>query len=351
VVRESANLWAELVVKKVDSYEDLRAFLVRAEMVADGDPLAIDKTEVRGTEESRLRRLLEEAGGRTAPLPMVEHDAVVERALRREQPFESKGRDGYRDVILWETLLAMAAEDGPIVFISNDHRAFFDRDSSKGLSGKLRDEFQSRAVEGATIDLFSEVGPGTDTALEKAAAEVERKAAIAAQEQANAETLERLNALVAEDMGFAAKLAAAVEEALGSWELGEDLRGYGIADSDVYSTYVDVVESVGHLDFRGAYRLEAGGVLADLVADVVVSATLTLESRNAMLLDEHPQVRMRDLGLLSGVAEGSAELAARVRFEVVVDPDIPDLLSVATVEEVEPLSAGEYLSAQRDRAA
>jgi hypothetical protein len=60
---------------------------------------------------------------------------------------------------------------------------------------------------------------------------------------------------------------------------------------------------------------------------------------------------MRDLGLLSGVAEGSAELAARVRFEVVVDPDIPDLLSVATVEEVEPLSAGEYLSAQRDRAA
>jgi hypothetical protein len=191
VVRESANLWAELVVKKVDSYEDLRAFLVRAEMVADGDPLAIDKTEVRGTEESRLRRLLEEAGGRTAPLPMVEHDAVVERALRREQPFESKGRDGYRDVILWETLLAMAAEDGPIVFISNDHRAFFDRDSSKGLSGKLRDEFQSRAVEGATIDLFSEVGPGTDTALEKAAAEVERKAAIAAQEQANAETLER----------------------------------------------------------------------------------------------------------------------------------------------------------------
>jgi hypothetical protein len=249
-------------------------------------------------------------------------------------------------VILWETVLEMAAEDGPIVFVSNDKRAFFDGDMSRGLSRKLRGEFESRAIEGVTIDLFAEIGPGIDAALLKAAAQAERRAAILAQERANALMLEQLNALVVSDRAFATKLAAAVEEALGSWDLGEDLRGYGIADSDVYGAHVDVVESVGRLAFSATHRLEVGGVLADLVADVVVSASLALDSGSAVLLNEHPQVRMLDFDFDSRVSQGVAALAARVTLEVVVDPETPDLLSVATVEEVCPLTAGEYLSAE-----
>jgi hypothetical protein len=62
-----------------------------------------------------------------------------------------------------------------------------------------------------------------------------------------------------------------------------------------------------------------------------------------MLLGEHPQVTIRDIGFVSKVAEGQAELAARVTLEVVVDPSGPTLTSPATVTGVEPLSAGEYL--------
>lgn len=84
-------------------------------------------------------------------------------------------------------------------------------------------------------------------------------------------------------------------------------------------------------------------VLADLSAEVVVFAAMTMEPGAAMLLDQHPQVNIRDLGIESKLAEGRAELAARALLEVVVDPNAPGLKSVATVARFEPLTAGELL--------
>lgn len=345
VLRESANLWSELVIAKASIYKGARETLVEASLVEAEDAVRVERAKVRGGEEARLRQVLEEAGARVAALPALGQERVVERALRREQPFDKKGRDGYRDVILWETLLELAREDDPIVFVSNDQQAFFDNgDISKGLSGKLEAEFDSVAVRGASIEIHKELGQGIEAALRKAAEEEERMNRIAAQESANSRMLNRLNELIKKDINFSSQVGEAIEEALQHWDLGQDLREFGIADSDLYSAHIEVVESPGKLRFCSAYVAEDGVVLADLSAEVVVFAAVTMEPSAAMLLDQHPQVNIRDLGFESKVAEGQAELAARVLLEVVVDPNAPGLTSVATVTGFKPLTAGEFLS-------
>jgi hypothetical protein len=159
VLRESANLWSELIVNRSSAYMGARETLVQAGLLEAKNPVRLDRAQVRAGEEARLRQLMEGAGAQVAPLPALGQERVVERALRREQPFDKNGRNGYRDVVLWETLLEMAKEDDPIVFVSNDQQAFFESgDFTQGLAGRLEIEFDSEAVPGATIEIHRELG-------------------------------------------------------------------------------------------------------------------------------------------------------------------------------------------------
>jgi hypothetical protein len=56
--------------------------------------------------------------------PNPDHDALVNRALRRKKPF-SRYDSGYRDALIWETIRELAAEErGRIVFVTEDDDAF-----------------------------------------------------------------------------------------------------------------------------------------------------------------------------------------------------------------------------------
>ncbi len=58
----------------------------------------------------------------------VPHSAVVERALKAARPFQKSG-DGYRDTLIWLSLLTYLAGDKstePVAFITNNRSDFFD---------------------------------------------------------------------------------------------------------------------------------------------------------------------------------------------------------------------------------
>jgi hypothetical protein len=67
------------------------------------------------------------------PFPRITHEAVVKRALQRRQPFDPEGKDGYRDTLLWESLIELTAND-EVVFASRDIRAFFGGKADAGLA-------------------------------------------------------------------------------------------------------------------------------------------------------------------------------------------------------------------------
>ncbi|WP_280422807.1 PIN domain-containing protein [Nocardia carnea] len=71
----------------------------------------------------RFRARLSDLGFKVAPIPEdVSHDLLVDWSLRSHPPFDSTDK-GYRDALIWHTVLAVAETDPQrcVVFVSNDN--------------------------------------------------------------------------------------------------------------------------------------------------------------------------------------------------------------------------------------
>ncbi len=68
--------------------------------------------------ERRLREQLDAANAEVVALPDIDHHALVSRALSGDPPFDADGRTGYRDALIWHSVLEAVAEYGSLAFIS-----------------------------------------------------------------------------------------------------------------------------------------------------------------------------------------------------------------------------------------
>lgn len=62
--------------------------------------LASKVQELVADYETELRGRLNELGAVIIPIPSVSHQVVLTRALEKRRPFDTEGRDGYRDVLI-----------------------------------------------------------------------------------------------------------------------------------------------------------------------------------------------------------------------------------------------------------
>jgi hypothetical protein len=75
-------------------------------------------TEVQRYEQG-IRATLDELRAEILPYPTTPHSDLARRAMERRRPFSDDGR-GYRDALVWETVLSYARHNAPIVLISAD---------------------------------------------------------------------------------------------------------------------------------------------------------------------------------------------------------------------------------------
>jgi len=88
------------------------------------------------------------------PLPTIGHDVLVKRALFRSKPFSPDGRKGYRDALIWYSLLELLEKSKvPIAFLCNDTRDF-SGESKKELHHSLVQELKSKGYADDSILLF-----------------------------------------------------------------------------------------------------------------------------------------------------------------------------------------------------
>lgn len=75
--------------------------------------------------DTELRARLTALGAEIVPVPSVSHQAILARALENRRPFDEHGRNGYRDALIWHSLLDIAelGYDG-IVFATNNTSDF-----------------------------------------------------------------------------------------------------------------------------------------------------------------------------------------------------------------------------------
>lgn len=99
--------------------------LLKLGLPAKRKDLASKVQELVADYDTELRVRLNELGAVIIPVPSVSHQVVLTRALEKRRPFDAEGRDGYRDVLIWHSLLDVAELDyGGIVFVTNNTSDF-----------------------------------------------------------------------------------------------------------------------------------------------------------------------------------------------------------------------------------
>jgi len=89
----------------------------------------IDEEKVYNEYKTELKRLFENTVNMTMlSYPQKKHREIADRAIRKQKPFKESGV-GYRDTLLWETILSVLVSEkyANILFVTNDKKDFFDR--------------------------------------------------------------------------------------------------------------------------------------------------------------------------------------------------------------------------------
>jgi len=100
------------------------------------------------------------------PWPNVSHADMVERAVNRTPPFDEKG-GGYRDALIWASVLELAAQQRDVVLVSADN-AF--RGAEDQLAQTLAEEVQDLS---GTVELVRNLAPWLVQVLPWAATNIE----------------------------------------------------------------------------------------------------------------------------------------------------------------------------------
>ena len=84
--------------------------------------LSVDAQSLEAGYEEWFRNKLNDMGILILKLPDVPQQVITERALKKRRPFTTKGGDaGYKDALIWETILEFLDSSlGPVVFVTND---------------------------------------------------------------------------------------------------------------------------------------------------------------------------------------------------------------------------------------
>lgn len=94
--------------------------------------------------------------------PSVSHESVTKRAISKRKPFSESGK-GYRDTLIWESILAEAAsDDEEIVFITNNTKDFAAEDSTS-LHPHLKLDLNMLGISEDRVKLYANLGNFIDS--------------------------------------------------------------------------------------------------------------------------------------------------------------------------------------------
>jgi hypothetical protein len=203
--------------------------------------------------ESRLRAKLSQVAALTPSIPNIPHELVVDRALARRKPFARSGT-GYRDSLLWATVLERASRDS-VALLTSNWKDFAASKEGVDLHDDLLSDVQEAELPWDRVTLYPDLRSFVAKNIEavrKVANQV--RSSLSADEKFREE--------------FESRLRAAVASLL---RPGDDVE---TPLEDVENAMVQSIEtaSVRDVEVHDAYLLSRGNVLLEVTA--VVEATV-----------------------------------------------------------------------------
>ncbi|PCI37564.1 MAG: hypothetical protein COB53_06195 [Elusimicrobia bacterium] len=164
VFDETTNKYREELEDKIKTAEGRLAkaneAVARLARLAD-ETLTLPEVKVDPEESSEsykkwLREKLDGAKTHWLPYPKIGHEEVVRRALDRKKPFDKKGHNGYRDAVIWESVLEFleAHEGEEVIFVSGNHGDFA-ADDNKALHPDLVADLEARGLSPEELKFYT----------------------------------------------------------------------------------------------------------------------------------------------------------------------------------------------------
>jgi len=125
VLAEVVNRFREKVYKHIGTVTESLAVLNRLTDSHLDNPIKAEDPEhwIRWYRD-QLRARIKGRGGQILKMPRIPHAKLVRRDLNRRKPFAESGK-GYRDALIWETILQAVREGhNSIAFVCKDTRDF-----------------------------------------------------------------------------------------------------------------------------------------------------------------------------------------------------------------------------------
>jgi predicted nucleic acid-binding protein len=116
--------------------------------------------------ESWLRGHLQWSHVEVAPIPEAS-ERLVDRALERRRPFDSKGRTGFRDALIWHTAL-VGASDTRLTLFATDNSTDFANEDKTGLHPDLVSDLMAGRLGEAAVKFVGSLEEAARVALQPA---------------------------------------------------------------------------------------------------------------------------------------------------------------------------------------
>lgn len=111
--------------------------------------------------DSWLRDTVREVGT-ILPIPAIQHAVLVDGILKGRKPF-SAGEKGYRDALIWHSVVVAAAAE-PLVLVTSNIKDFFDRTGTT-LAQDLADDLRAESIALDAVRPLTELDPILDELL------------------------------------------------------------------------------------------------------------------------------------------------------------------------------------------
>lgn len=250
--------------------------------------------------------------------PAVDHKQVVERALSRRKPFDKAGKIGYRDYLLWRSVLQIAGEnpEDSVVFITENTGDFSDHTDKGRLSEHLQRDLEALGIGAGRITYYQSLDAFVDTVVKPLMKNYDKVA--------NSGIIDLMQEY---DSPFYRRLSQWTEEAVQDWYSSEiDLGIDALYDNLTIKALTGEIdepniEEVSIID-QGKWLISGDfGFVCEVRFDVAKRDVLRMK-RIPFLID------MEHINRASDFVSAQTELWIRCRFDVVYDTEQEDILAV-----------------------
>lgn len=188
VVLEAVNKFREQLATDVALADKSLQSIARKRGTSDHSPMGDNFVQSATSEyEGHLRRRIDSVGGVVPPIPEIPHRVLVDWALQRRKPFSSDGRQGYRDALIWLSVLDTSRKSTRSVSFLSSNVSDFGADKLT-LAPALVADLEQAGLDPSKVMYFGAVDAFVTAVLEPRL-EAARQSASSIARQLNAEAI------------------------------------------------------------------------------------------------------------------------------------------------------------------